>query len=149
MGRALPRSYGERVTQEHRVLRVHARHVISISLLPQISTDPMAGMTAYMRTVLRPLVLASVTPSRVLRQPTPSRSTSGVASDGDCWFRDGSRATFEHAGDLAPYGVVWLRTYARGAPLRARRLLDGHVRLHTANPQGCARAQSAFAQHTS
>jgi hypothetical protein len=80
----LPRRYGERVTQEHRVLRVHARQVISIALLPHTSTDPMAGMTAYMRTVLRQLVLASVTLPRVLHRPTPSRSTSGAASEADC-----------------------------------------------------------------
>lgn len=49
--------------------------------------------------------------------------------------------------DLAPYGNVWMRTYAQATPLTQRRLLGGHVRLHTTNPQGCARAHCAFAQH--
>jgi len=45
-------------------------------------------------------------------------------------LRDGSRATHESLGDLAPPKVVWLRTLAQVSLSRKRRVSGGHVRLH-------------------
>jgi hypothetical protein len=85
------------------------------SILPLV---PIEVLRISSRTVLRSSALAFRVQPRS-RSKLAAFTRDAANSKGHCcWVRDGSRAPFQIEDDLAPYGMLWLRTYAYAMRIR-------------------------------